>query len=432
LIILVSIGLATMPGWWPDGFLLLMGLPGLGWFRAPARYTLLTSLGLALLAGRGLDRTITTRRFWTGIVLAIMVGAGAWGWSIYWAQGSAFQSDVLGDATWIRFGAAGLIWIAGLAAIVGWRGSWVGAWAPVSLTLLELGVLFFMGPIEWGRSSSLPEASPVLQRLAEMPAVGLVGGRLNNLPVNVGKTTAYPYLGITPPSPNYMLETATSTPGHLSPVEKRWLRRFGVTHEILGAADSVIGAVLLDQIPDPALDRLMGSYAISRRGGLGPWKLAQLPDAFPPAWVAREVHEAPDWKVLFVVLSFDEARDQAWFEPGDRPPEFPKSGASSANVKSWDGKNAIVEHDGPCILILRRTFYPGWVCQVDGGLFQPVRKANAGLQAVALLGAGTRQISFQYHPTGLTLASIVSVTALVVAIVVLIASGLKAARVHYQ
>ncbi len=30
----LSLALATMPGWWIDGFLLLMKLPGLGWFRA--------------------------------------------------------------------------------------------------------------------------------------------------------------------------------------------------------------------------------------------------------------------------------------------------------------------------------------------------------------------------------------------------------------
>ena len=33
-IVPLSLALATMPGWWPDGFLLLMQLPGLGWFRA--------------------------------------------------------------------------------------------------------------------------------------------------------------------------------------------------------------------------------------------------------------------------------------------------------------------------------------------------------------------------------------------------------------
>jgi len=62
LIVPMSLALATMPGWWPDGFFVLLQLPGLGWFRAPARYTLLTSLGLALLAGRGLDHTVTKAR----------------------------------------------------------------------------------------------------------------------------------------------------------------------------------------------------------------------------------------------------------------------------------------------------------------------------------------------------------------------------------
>ena len=50
--VLISLALATMPGWWPDAFFVLTQLPGLGWFRAPARYTLLTCLGLALLAGQ--------------------------------------------------------------------------------------------------------------------------------------------------------------------------------------------------------------------------------------------------------------------------------------------------------------------------------------------------------------------------------------------
>ncbi len=56
LIVVVSLGLATMPGWWLDGYAMLLKLPGLGYFRAPARYTLLASLGLALLAGHGFDR----------------------------------------------------------------------------------------------------------------------------------------------------------------------------------------------------------------------------------------------------------------------------------------------------------------------------------------------------------------------------------------
>ena len=52
LIVPLTLVLATMAGWWPDGFAILLQIPGFGWFRAPSRYTLLTSLGLALLAGR--------------------------------------------------------------------------------------------------------------------------------------------------------------------------------------------------------------------------------------------------------------------------------------------------------------------------------------------------------------------------------------------
>ena len=96
----------------------------------PARYTLLTSLGLALLAGRGLDHTVAPRRFWTGLILAILVGAGTRAWSIYWAKGAGFQSNVLAETAWIRFGTAGLFWIGGLAAIVAWHRHRVGARHP--------------------------------------------------------------------------------------------------------------------------------------------------------------------------------------------------------------------------------------------------------------------------------------------------------------
>ena len=58
-----------MPRWWAAGYAAFLHLPALGYFRAPARYTLLTSLGLALLAGQGLDRATSPRRFRAAIVL---------------------------------------------------------------------------------------------------------------------------------------------------------------------------------------------------------------------------------------------------------------------------------------------------------------------------------------------------------------------------
>ena len=64
LVVPLSFVLATMTDWWPDGYFAIVRLPVFGWFRSPARYTLLTSFGLVLLAGRGLDHAIASRRFW--------------------------------------------------------------------------------------------------------------------------------------------------------------------------------------------------------------------------------------------------------------------------------------------------------------------------------------------------------------------------------
>ncbi len=128
-IVPLSLLLATMPGWWPDGFYLLMQLPGLGWFRAPARYTLLTSLGMALLAGRGFDHAIPARHFWGGLALAIIFGAVAWCWSIYWTNEAEFRASSLAPTLVIRFTAAGLTWLSALAAIIAWRQKRLGAWA---------------------------------------------------------------------------------------------------------------------------------------------------------------------------------------------------------------------------------------------------------------------------------------------------------------
>ena len=101
-----------------------------------------------------------------------------------------------------------------------------------------------------------------------------------------------------------------------------------------------------------------------------------------------------------------------------------------ASVESWNGQTAIVEHDGSCILILRRTYYPGWLSRVDDGPEQPVLKVNGGLQGVRLAGSGTSRVALRYRPTGLTRAAIVTLTALTAAVLILGATGWKTLRNH--
>jgi hypothetical protein len=316
--------------------------------------------------------------------------------------------------------------VLGLAAIVAWRLGRIGGWAPVAVTALELGALFFAGPASWSWAVRLPESSPVLQRMAEMRDVGLVASRLQNVPVDAGLTVAYPSLGIIPPPPNYLLESAMRPPGENNEIDRRWQRRFGVTHGIWSADDDIRGFTLLAVVPDPALDQVMAR--VPKLRGRGPWKLVRDPAAFPPAWVARRVREADNWGRLYSALSMADLPDEAWFLTEDRPPELPGPAAGTANVRSWDGRAAVVEHDGSCVLILRRTFYPGWFYRIDDGPELPVLKVNGGLQGVPLTGAGTSHVEASYHPTGLARAAAISLAAIAAALGTLGTAGLMTLR----
>ena len=395
----------------------------------PARYTLLTSLGLALLAGQGLDRSIGSRKFWSGIILAILVGAAAWAWSIHWAHGQAFQLSLGARTLAKRFTMAGLAWALGLTVIIAWRKNWLGAWAALLTTSLELGGLFFIGPLWWHWAIPLPEMSPVLMKLAALPDVGLIGGRLLNLPVSGGQTIAYPNFGIPPPPPNYLLDSATLPPAKNDEVERHWQRRFGVTHGVWASGDAVWGTEILATINDPVLDLVMLGTAKFSRSALGPWKVVRLPGAFPPAWVARTILESSNWGSLFLVLSQNDAQDEAWFLAKDPKPPFASGSARVSTVRSWDGHSAIVTHDGSCILILRRTFYPGWTYRVDDGPEQAVLKVNGGLQGIPLLGSGTSRVMVRYQPTRLARAIKITLTALAAAVFALVTSTLPSLRV---
>ncbi len=426
LIAALSLALATMPGWWPEGYGGLLQIPGLGWFRAPGRYTLLTSLALALLAGRGLDESIVPGRFWRfwgGLGLAIAGGVAALCWSIHSTGNPEFTAAVGTGTLPVRFAAAGLVWGLGLAAIIVWRRTRCAAWAPLALCALELGVLFYAGPIQWGRPVHLPDQSEILRRLAALPEAGLIGGGLMNLPLWAGRAIAYPTIGIIPPPPNYLLEPAMYRPGKNEEIDRRWQRRFGVTHSVWGSKDPAGEAEVLEVVADPVLDQLLDRVAGWRSRGLGPWKLVRHHDVFPPAWIARSMHEAAGWGELYSTLSLRDERDVAWFIAGDGPAHLPTPTAQAARLESWDGQTAVVEHDGSCILIVRRTFYPGWYYQVDGGPLEQALKVDGGLTGALVAGSGTSRVTLSYRAAPLVQGARVSLFALGMIAVVLCASG---------
>jgi hypothetical protein len=255
---------------------------------------------------------------------------------------------------------------------------------------------------------------------------GLVAGRLLNVPVDAGLTTAFPNLGIVPPPPNYLLEPAMRPPGRNTIAERRWQRRFGVTHGIWGADDEVGGLEVLAVMSDPALDRVMAS--VPRLHGRGPWKLVRDREAFPPARVARRVRVAESWGRLYTALSNADLLDEAWFLAEDGEPVLPGPLVTTARVQRWDGRIAVVEHDGSCVLVLRRTYYPGWSYRIDGGPERPVLKVDGGLHGVPLTGSGISRVEVRNRPTGLARAATVSLAASGAALLVLATAGWRASR----
>ena len=152
------------------------------------------------------------------------------------------------------------------------------------------------------------------------------------------------------------------------------------------------------------------------------------PGAFPAARAARRVREATGWGELYTTLSSGDRPDEAWFLAEDGAPRLPEPFATAARVRSWDGRAAVVEHDGSCVLILRRTYFPGWSYRIGGGPEQPVLKVDGGLQGVPLEGSGTHRVEVAYYPTGLRRAVSISIAALGIAALALGATGLAARR----
>jgi hypothetical protein len=420
--------LACLPSLSPDAYWAITLVPGLGWFRAPARYTVLTSLGLAILAGRGFDRLMTRPRFRTGAGLAILFGLAAFARSYMLAQRPDLRTAVGADELPFRFAIAAMVWVVSLAVIAAWRTGKVGPWAPFAVAALELAILYRQAPSTWEGPLPAPSNSPTLTRLAKEPGVGLVMGGFGGLPAQAGLISAYPYLGITPPPPNYLLAHADDPKETESSAVDHWRRRFGVTHSIRRSGDNVYGRPIIFAGIDTVLDRLQG--VPNQVPGREPWKVVCYPTPFPAAWVAiREVVTKADgengWAELYLYLSANDAADQSWYIRGDQPAKPVSSWARNARVRSYDGQAAVVDHDGACDLIVRRTYYLGWVYRVDGGPEKPVSKVDGGLQGARIDGSGTSRVTFTYHPTGLRRWGPVSLGAMLSALFV---AGISIAR----
>jgi len=434
ILIPLSLVMATMPYLWPEAYFSLLALPGLGYFRVAARYTLLTSLGLALLAGDGFGRTISTTRFRLGLAAAFAFGGySAWAaflWSRWPSVHLGFRlGGMPAGILW-----AALAWFAAGVIVVCWRSQRLGEWAPPAAAAVELGILFYLGTTQWGWSIALPGQSTVLGELLHQAPAGLIGGQTENLPVRAGLGTGNPYLGFSHPHPNRALallqerlfrgDEGTVLDEPQAAVPRRWLRRYRVAY-MVGSHRSILGlGKELGRWRDPALDRIV--HRRPTAPATRAWSIVRLDGPFPEARVAPRARKAAHRRALVERLSHFDDLDVAWFLAEDGIPARPD--ARSARLISWNGSVAEVEHDGPCDLVIARTFEPGWLARINGGREHPVQPVDGGFQAVRIEGSGTDRVALRYQPPRMLIWASTSFLAAALIVSALFAALLSWAR----
>jgi hypothetical protein len=408
ILIPVSFAFATMPQWWPYGYVRLLDLPGVGYFRVPARYTLLCSLGLAILAGEGLDVAISRARFRLGLASAFVFGILAVGAAALWTKRPdvhlrAFVGGLPAGFLWCAIG-----WSCALAALLAWRSRRIGPWALIVVSAVELGALFYHGTTDWGWSVKLPEQSRVLTELARRSPPGLIGGETGNLPVRLGFKTAHPYLGFAHAPLNRLLlltqdgplrgeEYADDRAGRLTLGQiRRSLRRWRVSH-LVGSHPVILSLGKdLGHWRDRVIDDLAAREVFEP--AVREWSIVELAEPFLEARVAPRARTAASMGDLMGRLTREDDLDTAWFLSEDHLPRRPDG--RSASLVSWDGTNALVEHDGPCDLVVTRTFDPGWTARINGSFDQRVLRVDGGCQGVRLPGSGKDRVELRYSPPG--------------------------------
>jgi hypothetical protein len=442
-LVVVGFALATMPRWWSAGYAALLRVPGLGSFRAPARYSMLTSLGLCLLAGHGLDAAGSERQFRRGVAAAVLFCIAGAVWAVWLALQPEFRNRTFEASLPPVLISAGLAWAVALAAVLAWCKRSTGPSVLLLISAVELGLLYYSGSTTWGRSVNLGAASRVLASLVKQAGPVRIAGYLRNVPLSAGLTPAFPYLGFRNLAPHPLLEPAQTRELAADSAAARRLRRFGVTAGIWDApfdryfrrdakpiqsataAPGVARGPTLYEGPDPVLDRVVPN-AVERKSQQ--WTVVVDRSAFAPARVALRVREAPGPAELVQGIDSSDAIDEVWFLAADRPKEKSTTRASHAGLRRWDGETGEVACDGVCDLVVTRTYYPGWTASVNGGPDQPVLRAEGGLQAIRLSGPGVFRVSVHYRPTGLLGSASISMIATSLALGALLVTLIRASR----
>ncbi|HEV3300747.1 MAG TPA: YfhO family protein [Planctomycetaceae bacterium] len=392
------------PGW-------LLGvtrhIPGFDFFQDPGRYGVITTLGVAVLAGKSLDRLRNSGALWLGLVLLVGFVGAMWTALTLTSQAEDLAASsnypnpfVLGHFTISSGFASGLMLVGLIALLLAIFAPYVrrpsdGSESPavggvvftvcaLAVTALDLwlvsrvvtySVLVADPPI-----NHLQE-SPVRKILAERGGTARVYAPFPNLGTVLDAAATPVYLTFGPAAyDDPELKMPPDAAADASPAVKSetlrkqidWLRRAGVTHALsVHAPDEVkLPARLIWRGFDPLFNPAMARYG-------EPLYLYELEGSSGRiAWEHHDAHHS----------------------------------AKITEFRS-DRVTAQTDADSPGRLILTDLMYPGWQVTLDGK--QAEALTVEGMFRGVDVPAGSHTVIWSYHPASLYWGLAVSVGTLV-------------------
>jgi hypothetical protein len=415
-------------------------VPGMSWFRVPARALFLANLAGVVLAGLGVE-TLRTRmadahawrklgvRF-SAIALALLTGLCLIRYAHAGDDSSrtaAASARVLGDAC-LRLTLAAITAVILMGSLArGPRTSRLAGGLLGLAAVCELGwygfALLQVAPVE--RFSGCDRLAAALVSL-ETDSPG--GGRLRIKARDSFCTDLQAAaLGIAKTNVNdvFQLEHGTALYETLYPVAARQRRRWD-----LPMRDAVED--YKREIRQAVFDRTSVGYLVSDRFESDPgwpvaaqgsssgshWIIQRNPSALPRAYVVPAADVVAD-EQPFPAAQFRgvDPREKVLMsvDPLRQLPGGPRQAFTAAAWSSLDPDHPVLEvtTQAPGLLVITDTWMPGWTARVDGAI-TPIYRGNVAQRVIPVWNAGRHTITLDYDPPGFALGLQVTACSVVV------------------
>ncbi|MGO9466740.1 MAG: hypothetical protein ACLQVF_21570 [Isosphaeraceae bacterium] len=413
--------------------LLYATIPGMSWFRVPARSLFLAALGVAVLAGMGIDTLhreladlVSWRRYarrfaavmLAGLVLLLVLQAQR-GSPLSPPRTARAATRVLHDPRfWLCVG--GLTVLSAMGCLgpgqgERWRRS-AGAFAGL-LAFVELGWAgyalirvapadLFIGPEPIGTTINRLANLHADNVPARIKARDTFYDDLRAIAAGLEKTNINDVFQLDHAARLYeMLYRPTARP---RPHEAGLLMREPVNHFERGVRQAIfdrmsVGYLVSDRFePDPG-------WPVIARGQVGAlcYVIARNPTTLPRAYVvpAVTVAKEPPPSILSLFRGLDPRQSVVTdHDPLAEVPTGPRQRFTPAQWASLDPDRPIlnVATQAPGLLVVADTWMPGWTARVDGQIV-PILRGNVAQRVIPILHPGAHTIAMSYRPPGLVL-----------------------------